>query len=112
MLGMLGSDHEGERATAARMVEEHRRKCGLSWAEIIIPSPAEETRAPPRERKAGKPPWQAKAKGVVKSVLATEWERSFAQGLLARWHGPLTEKQAEVLERVWTKCCGREARAA
>jgi hypothetical protein len=118
LLGMLGSDHDGERATAARMVEEHRRKCGLSWAEIVIPSPAEEKRAPPGEQKARKPrkpsapAWQAKAKGVVRSVLATEWERNFAQGLLARWHGPLTAKQTEVLERVWTKCRGREARAA
>ena len=25
LLGMLGSDFDGERATAARMVEEHRR---------------------------------------------------------------------------------------
>jgi len=59
-----------------------------------------------------KPSWAPKAKGVAESVLATEWERNFAQGLLARWRGPLTEKQAATLEKVWAKCSGSEAKAA
>ena len=118
LLGMLGSDHDGERATAARMVEEHRRKCGLSWHEIVIPAPAEETRAPPGEQKARKPrkpsapAWQAKAKDVMRSASATEWERNFALGLLARWHGRLTEKQALCLEKLWFKCGGKAEKAA
>ena len=110
-MGKLGSDCETERAPAARLADEHRKKCRLTWDEIILAAPdaAQLERKP---RKPQKPTSQAKAKGVVKSVLATEWERNFAQGLLARWHGPLTEKQTEVLERVWTKCCGRDAQAA
>ena len=87
-----------------------RRPAQRPWEAMRISRSTYTTGGAPKPVR--KPPWQAKAKGVVKSVLATEWERSFAQGLLARWHGPLTEKQAEVLERVWTKCCGREARAA
>jgi hypothetical protein len=52
------------------------------------------------------------AETVADSVLATEWERNFARGLLTRWHGPLTEKQAATLDRVWLKCRGAEAKAA
>jgi hypothetical protein len=40
-LGMLGSEHAGERANAALKVEELRRKIGLSWPELIVS--AEET---------------------------------------------------------------------
>ena len=35
-LGMLGSDHEGERANAALVVEKQRRKLGMTWDELII----------------------------------------------------------------------------
>jgi hypothetical protein len=77
-----------------------------------MPDAVQTKRKPRKPRKRRKPLWQAKAKDVAEADLATEWERSFAQGLLARWHGPLTEKQAATLEKAWTKCCGREARAA
>jgi hypothetical protein len=42
-LGMLGSAHDGERANAARVVEQKRRELGLIWDELIIP--ADEARA-------------------------------------------------------------------
>lgn len=35
-LGMLGSDHEGERANAGLVVEKQRRKLGMTWDELII----------------------------------------------------------------------------
>jgi hypothetical protein len=35
MLGMLGSDHAGERDAAARAVEAERKRLGLSWEEIL-----------------------------------------------------------------------------
>lgn len=35
LLGMLGSDHVGERAVAARKVEEHRAEIGSGWEEIV-----------------------------------------------------------------------------
>jgi hypothetical protein len=38
LLGMLGSDHENERANAAEKVEEHRLTLKLSWEELIVPS--------------------------------------------------------------------------
>ena len=35
LLGMLGSDFQGERESAARRIEELRQRHGVSWAEII-----------------------------------------------------------------------------
>lgn len=36
LAGMLGSDHDGERASAARMATLELRRLGLTWAELII----------------------------------------------------------------------------
>jgi hypothetical protein len=35
LLGMLGSDHTGERDAAALAIERLRRERGMSWAEIF-----------------------------------------------------------------------------
>jgi hypothetical protein len=44
-LGMLGSDHAGERASAALVVEKQRAKMGMTWDELIAPADAAEARA-------------------------------------------------------------------
>jgi hypothetical protein len=33
--GMFGSDHDGERAAAARLADQHIKRLGLSWSEVI-----------------------------------------------------------------------------
>ena len=35
ILGMLGSEHEGERAAAALQAEAFRRKHGLTWEQLV-----------------------------------------------------------------------------
>jgi hypothetical protein len=35
ILGMLGSEHQGERAAAALQAEAFRRKHGLTWEQIV-----------------------------------------------------------------------------
>jgi len=35
VLGMLGSDHEGERAAAARRAEALRKELGVAWDDIV-----------------------------------------------------------------------------
>jgi hypothetical protein len=42
---MLGSDHAGERASAALVVEKQRAKMGMTWDELIAPADAAEARA-------------------------------------------------------------------
>jgi hypothetical protein len=46
-LGMLGSDHVGERAAAALVVERLRAKLGMTWDDLVIP--ADEAEACRRE---------------------------------------------------------------
>jgi hypothetical protein len=35
LLGMLGSDHDGEVVSAARMANQRARRAGLTWTEIL-----------------------------------------------------------------------------
>lgn len=35
-LGMLGSDHDGERANAAKMADDMRKRLGVSWNQLIV----------------------------------------------------------------------------
>jgi hypothetical protein len=37
-LGMLGSDHAGERANAALVVEKQRARLGMTWEDLIVPA--------------------------------------------------------------------------
>jgi multidrug efflux pump subunit AcrA (membrane-fusion protein) len=37
-LGMLGSEHSGERASAALVVEKQRARLGMTWDELIVPA--------------------------------------------------------------------------
>jgi hypothetical protein len=120
LLGMLGSDHDGERAAAARLADQHRRKSGLTWGDLVLPLAEDRPRKArkprkPRKAKPAPPPqptWQDKAKVIAESILVTAWERNFASGLLAKWHGALTPKQAQCLEKLWRKCGGQEDVAA
>jgi transcriptional regulator with XRE-family HTH domain len=38
LLGMLGSESEGERATAAKKADDFRESLGLTWSNLIVPS--------------------------------------------------------------------------
>jgi hypothetical protein len=41
-LGMLGSEHVGERASAAVVVEKQRKLLGMAWDELIVPAEADD----------------------------------------------------------------------
>lgn len=49
LLGLLGSEHIGERATAAQMASRLLQDCGLTWADVFQPPPA--IPAPVRSRR-------------------------------------------------------------
>ena len=42
ILGMLGSEHVGERASAALQAEAFRKKHDLTWAELLNMAPVED----------------------------------------------------------------------
>jgi len=39
LLGLLGGDHDGERANAGRMADDFVRQFGLRWADVIYGAP-------------------------------------------------------------------------
>ena len=39
LLGLLGSEHDGEVVAAARLAERLRRSAGVSWSEMLQPAP-------------------------------------------------------------------------
>ena len=41
IIGMLGSDHAGERASAGLKADRIVREAGLTWRELLTPSPVE-----------------------------------------------------------------------
>lgn len=41
ILGMLGSEHEGERTSAALQAEAFRKRHGLTWADLLALPPVE-----------------------------------------------------------------------
>jgi hypothetical protein len=100
VLGMLGSDHAGERANAAAAADRLVRGNGLTWSEVLEPQ------APPA------PP--APATGSVGEMVAfcrrhpaaqSSWERKFVASIAARPYG-LSVKQRAVLNRIFVKCRG------
>jgi hypothetical protein len=99
LCGMFGSDHDGERASAARLADRLIREHGLTWDDVLVeppPTPAREPRPPLMA-------WRAACERILtKGCLP--WERKFCQNLLANWRGPLTEKQAVCLDRIYM-CC-------
>jgi hypothetical protein len=86
LLGMLGSDHLGERAAAGKLADQLVRSLGLRWDDIVTEG------QPGGAQHPGS--WQATAGEVLAAAGSTEWERGFAEGLLKKWRGPvLTPKQ-------------------
>jgi len=84
--GLFGSDHDGERATAAAMADRLLRSRGLTWAQVIsIPTSPD----------------------IVEDMIATAlsrpdlldaWEEGFIRGIQGRQY--LTRKQTEKLRAI------------
>ena len=107
LLGMLGSDHVGERAAAGLKATELLRAHGRTWADLIqqFNDPA------PRHPKPHTTPssWRVKAEccldlhdqGIISPSLTT-WEYGFLNDILERGYG-LSEKQEAILDRISSK---------
>jgi hypothetical protein len=104
ILGLLGSDHIGERATAGAMADQLIRQAGLSWDHVVAgTAPAAAKEAP-----EGSPPWHLMASRILGSGNANPWESNFCEDLISRWRGPvLTERQQQVLDRIYACRVGR-----
>jgi hypothetical protein len=52
LLGMMGSDHMGERAVAAAKADELIRSHGMTWADVVLPTTAAAAPKAPKQKKA------------------------------------------------------------
>jgi hypothetical protein len=97
--GLLGSDHDGERANAAAQATRLLKEAGLTWEEFVRrPCP---TPQPPRQ------PYQQQAhdhrararRALMRAHLLNPWQKDFLSNIAVR-HEPLTPKQAGVLRKI------------
>lgn len=58
ILGMMGSDHDGERAAAAALASRIVRAAGLGWDDLISTAPAPQQQAPGGARDGAGSRWQ------------------------------------------------------
>jgi hypothetical protein len=84
LCGMFGSDHDGERASAAALADKLVRAQGLTWSEVIAPMPRS-------------------IEEQIDFVLSHEevlsdWEWGFLKGIKGRQF--LTEKQLAKLGNI------------
>ncbi len=104
LCGLFGSDHDGERATAAAMADRLIRAAGLTWADVIAPraAPAPALAAP---REAASGDWRAVATACrQRHDLLTAWESKFLASLIG--HRRPTAKQLSVLSNIAAKVFG------
>lgn len=111
-LGMLGSEHMGERASAGLKATQLLQAHGATWADLVqqLNSPAPRHAPPPRQ---GKPlfNWKPIAQGCldvheqddIVGPCLSAWEHNFITDILERNFDSLTDKQADVLHRVAAK---------
>jgi hypothetical protein len=87
ILGLLGSDHMGERATAGHMADQLIREAGLTWDHVVActaPTAARE--------KASLPSWHQMAARILASNRANAWEITFCTRLVESWRGPVAAR--------------------
>jgi hypothetical protein len=111
LCGLLGSDHDGERATAARMASDLLRQHKLTWAEVLMPAPAQARPCPAcaahrAPRRAAGRSWHRTLASLAelaarRPTLFTAWERAFICNLLDR--RTISERQREILAELAEK---------
>lgn len=102
MRGLADPD-TGRRAAAARGVAQFIKQHGLEWDDILVKQQvvagvAVPTVAPPRW------PHVEFADVLVRSLVLTPWEKDFLTSI-AQWQRPPTDKQCQVLVRMFDKHC-------
>jgi len=103
ILGMFGSDYDGEIAAAGRQANAMVKRAGLTWNEVIsssapIPQPPHRPRR--RWRTPGTPSDTA-ALCMQWSEVLTDWETDFCLSIIGRRR--VSTKQAGVLARIVDK---------
>jgi hypothetical protein len=107
LLGMLGSNHDGERAAAATKANELVRAHGLTWFDVIPTAPAfyqhEHTKRWNDDRQDDQKDWRTMRDFCVqRPSLMRSREQEFIDDIDS-WRGALTEKQSAWLVSIYTR---------
>lgn len=118
LVGMLGSQHDGEKLAALRKIEALAASKGLHVHELLLDPPAPKPE-PERPRQQQRPhssaetiwraaDWRERLQFLLNEAwtdrsLLTEWEEDFAESVLERDFRQPTPKQAAVLDRMFTR---------
>jgi hypothetical protein len=105
VLGRLGSDYDGEVATAGRKAHALIKGAGLTWDEVINPAalakPKPEPSRPQRRWREPVSPSDCAALCLLWREVLTDWEVDFCRSLVGRQR--LSPKQTAVLARIAAK---------
>jgi hypothetical protein len=99
--GLLGSDHDGEALAAVRQAEKIRKKVGVTWEELLVPSLRQRPGDPPPEDLID---WRWACHFCLEHYhLLTSWELDFV-ATVARYTKPPSAKQLIILRRLVARC--------
>jgi hypothetical protein len=98
LLGLLGSDYDGEVVAAARQAERLRREAQATWFDILAPA-----LPPPRREREIDSVADAVEFALENAGVLNDWERRFVRSI-SRQLRPLSEKQRAALARIIDKC--------
>jgi hypothetical protein len=103
ILGMLGSDHDGEVAAAGRRANAIIKGAGLTWDQVLAPvvSPSESPHRPPRRWRRPTSASDSAALCLQWPEVLTDWETDFCRSIVGKRR--ISAKQAAVLERIARK---------
>jgi hypothetical protein len=109
ILGLLGSAHSGERASAALKADELVRAAGLTWADVINVPPVAADAPRIRAWRSTSTDWQKMAQFAhERRHRLGRWEHEFIWSML-NWKGEPSEKQQDTLASIFARLCGEAA---
>jgi hypothetical protein len=98
--GLFGSEHDGEALAAARQAEKIRKKLGVTWEELLVPSPPRAADPPPEDLTD----WRWACHFCLERYRSlTSWELDFV-ATVARYTKPPSAKQLRILHRLVARC--------
>jgi hypothetical protein len=105
VLGMLGSEHDGEALAAARAAEMIRRQMGATWSELLTEPPPPSKPHRPTYRASPARTWRDTCAELVKHKgCRNRWEVGFVSRLPDS--RVLSAKQRRILDEIALRVLG------
>ncbi len=98
LLGLLGSDHDGEIVTAGRMAHRLVQSLGLTWADVIGGGAA--LKAPTRKSTKATKDWRDVCREVADDENESPWARAFCSEILTFRGVDLSRRQLARLREI------------